>query len=107
MRRSMVKPSQYALKFPATKPERMLSDAPPSRELVTISFTCRDLVDVNTLTNSGMRAPARVPQLMMVASFHHSDVSPPRFGIITELITYVSTIERIEVSHTSVVSGAS
>ena len=32
-------PIQYALKFPATSPDRMLSDAPPSRDDVTISLT--------------------------------------------------------------------
>src|SRR5579872_3730380 len=104
---SMVKPSQKALKLPATKPDRMLSDAPPSRELVTISRTCRELVDVNTLTNSGMSAPARVPQLITVASFHHREESPSRTGIMAELTMKVSTIERIEVSHTSVVRGVS
>ncbi len=33
MRSRIAMPSQKALKLPATKPERMLSDAPPSREL--------------------------------------------------------------------------
>src|SRR6266849_11171432 len=70
IRASIDIPIQYALKLPATKPERMLSDAPPSRELVTISRTCRELVEVKTLTNSGISAPARVPQLITVASFH-------------------------------------
>src|SRR5437773_9339714 len=107
IRESMAKPSQYALKLPATKPERMLSEAPPSRELVTISRTCREWVDVKTLTNSGMSAPASVPQLMIVASFHHMDPSPFRSGIIMELTTKVSPMERMEVSQTSVVRGAS
>ncbi len=62
------------------KPERMLSEAPPSREAVTTSRTCPDSVEVKTLTSSGMSAPASVPQLMMVESFHHSEVSPPRLG---------------------------
>src|SRR3954463_8739566 len=75
-------PSQYALKFPATRPDRMFSDAPPSRDDVTTSFTWPDSVDVNTLTSSGMIAPASVPQVMMLESFHHSVLSPPRFGII-------------------------
>ena len=65
----------------------MLSDAPPSRELVTISRTWRELVEVKTLTNSGISAPASVPQLMMVASFHQSVVSPARSGIIMSLST--------------------
>ena len=36
----MVSPSQYALKLPATNPDRMFRDAPPSREEVD------DLADV-------------------------------------------------------------
>src|SRR5512141_52519 len=85
----------------------MLSDAPPSRELVTISRTCRELVEVKIFTNSGMSAPASVPQLITVESFHHSDVSPPRSGIICELRMYVRPIESREVSHTSEVRGCS
>src|SRR5262245_32804237 len=89
------------------KPERTVSDAPPSREAVTTSFTWRDSVEVKTLTNSGMIAPARVPQVMMVESFHHSVVSPARVGISSLEIRYVRPMETIEVSQTSVVSGAS
>ncbi len=59
----------------------MFSDAPPSRDEVTTSFTCADSVDVKTLTSSGMIAPASVPQVITVDSFHHSVVSPPRSGI--------------------------
>jgi len=57
-----------------------LSDAPPSFEASTTSRTCREFVDVKTLTTSGMIAPASVPQVMIVESFHHSDPSP-RWGI--------------------------
>ena len=49
---------------------------------VTTSFTWADLVEVKTLTNSGMIAPARVPQEMIEASFHQS-VPSPRVGIIS------------------------
>src|SRR6185436_9630058 len=73
---TMLRPSQYALKLPATKPERMLSDGPPSREEVTTSFTWLDSTDVNTLTSSGMMAPASVPHVMIVESFHQSVPSP-------------------------------
>src|SRR5579859_5767086 len=73
---TMLRPSQYALKLPATKPERMFSDAPPSRDDVTTSRTWLDSTEVNTLTNSGMIAPASVPQLMIVDSFHQIDPSP-------------------------------
>src|SRR5687768_10750001 len=75
--RSMITmPSQYALKLPATSPDRMLSDAPPSRDDVTTSFTCVDSTEVKIFTSSGMIAPASVPQLMTVESFHQSDPSP-------------------------------
>ncbi len=73
-------PSQYALKLPATRPDRMSSEAPPSRAEVTTSRTCAESVDVKTLTNSGMMAPASVPHVMTVASFHHK-VPSPRPGI--------------------------
>src|SRR5262245_16835234 len=100
-------PNQYALKLPAMKPDRMFSDAPPSRDDVTTSRTCLESVDVNTFTNSGMTAPARVPQVITVDSFHHSVVSPPRSGIRSRESAYVRATEMIEVNHTSDVSGAS
>ena len=59
----------------------MFSDAPPSRDDVTTSRTCADSVDVKTLTSSGMIAPASVPQVMIVESFHQSVGSPPSSGI--------------------------
>src|SRR6476620_4307808 len=73
---TMLSPSQYALKLPATNPDRMFSDAPPSCDEVTTSLTCADSVDVNTFTNSGMMAPARVPQVITVDSFHQRLPSP-------------------------------
>src|SRR3569833_225688 len=102
----IVMPSQYALIFPATSPERMLSDAPPSREDVTTSFTCRDDVDVNTFTSSGMIAPASVPHVITVDSFHQS-VPSPNVGMINFETRYVNATETIDVSHTSVVIGVS
>jgi hypothetical protein len=77
----IVMPSQYAEKLPATRPDRMLSDGPPSRDDVTTSRVCRDSVDVKTFTNSGMIAPASVPHVMTLESFHQS-VPSPRSGII-------------------------
>ena len=59
----------------------MFSDAPPSRDAVTTSFTWPESVEVKTLTNSGMMAPARVPQLMISDSFHQRAGSSSRFGI--------------------------
>src|SRR5438105_14549029 len=103
----MLIPSQYAEKLPATRPERMFSDAPPSREELTISRTCRDSIEVKTFTNSGITAPASVPQEMMRESFHHSVVSPPRSGIIRLETMNVAMMEKMEVIHTSEVKGAS
>src|SRR5260370_35522857 len=85
----------------------MPSDAPPSSAEVTTSLTWRDSVEVKTFTNSGMMAPARVPQEMIVASFHHCELSVPSVGMITDETRYVSAMERAEVIQTREVSGAS
>src|SRR5215469_7353455 len=85
----------------------MLSDAPPCLDDVTTSVTCRECIEVKTLTSSGMIAPARVPQVITSESFHQSVGSLPRFGIISLDTMNVATIEMIDVSHTSMVSGAS
>src|ERR1051325_8977443 len=102
----MAGPTQYALKLPATKPDRMFRDAPPSLDAVTTSFTCPDSTDVNTFTSSGMMAPASVPHVITVDSFHHS-VPSPRSGMRRSDTTYVRTTDTMDVSHTSEVSGAS
>src|ERR1035441_9874739 len=68
----MHSPIQKAEKLPATKPERMFSDAPPCLEQLVTSLTCFELVLTNILVNSGINAPATVPQLMMIESTHHS-----------------------------------
>ncbi len=70
----IARPSQNALKLPATRPDRILSDAPPSSDEVTTSRTCRELMEVKTFTSSGMIAPASVPQVMTDESFHHNVV---------------------------------
>src|SRR5918912_581878 len=106
MSSTMLSPSQYALKLPATNPDRMFSEAPPSRDDTTTSLTWPDSTDVNTLTSSGMIAPASVPQVITVDSFHHS-VPSPRCGIRMYEIRYVIATEMSDVSHTSDVSGAS
>src|SRR5437660_2842744 len=86
IRPAIRRPFQKALKFPATRPERMVSDAPPSRDAVTISWTCFEWELVNTFVNSGMSTAASVPQLMIVASCHHREGSamavPP--GLVTD-----------------------
>src|SRR5262245_35464435 len=103
---TMLRPSQYALKLPATKPVRMFSDGPPSSDEVTTSLTWPDSTDVNTFTNSGMIAPASVPQVMIVDSFHQM-LPSPRSGIRKYDTTYVMTTETMDVSQTRNVSGAS
>src|SRR5258706_15098917 len=103
----MLMPSQYADMLPATNPDRMFSDAPPSRDEITTSFTCADSVEVNAFTSSGMTAPASVPQEMMLASFHHSVPSLASCGMTSYDARYVSAIEITDVSQTSELSGAS
>src|SRR5580765_8211818 len=66
----MQRPIQNADMFPATNPERMFRDAPPCLEQLVTSRTCRELVLTNTFVNSGISAPAIVPQLMMTESTH-------------------------------------
>src|SRR5437763_4292196 len=85
----------------------MPSDAPPSCAETTTSFTCRDSVEVNAFTSSGIKAPASVPQEIMVDNFHHCESSLPSAGIMKYEIRYVSPMETMEVNHTSEVSGAS
>src|SRR6266700_510636 len=72
MSTGMHKPIQNAEKLPATKPDRMFSDAPPCLEQLVTSLTCLELVLTKTLVNSGITAPATVPQLMMTDSTHQS-----------------------------------
>ena len=62
----MAIPIQKAPKFPATKPERMSREAPPSLAEVTASRQWIDLELVKTFTSSGIRAAAMVPQLIMM-----------------------------------------
>ena len=66
----MTTPIQNAEKYPAMRPARMLRLAPPSRDAVTTSRTCLEWVEVNTLTTSGMIAPASVPSVMISDSCH-------------------------------------
>src|SRR6516165_2528867 len=96
---------QNTEKLPATRPERMFSDAPPSREAATISRVWRELLLVNTLVSSGINAAARVPHEMMLESLHHRPApSGPSIQLDT---TKVTTIDSSEVVHTRLVSGAS
>src|SRR5688572_11922124 len=100
MRASIAKPSQYALKLPATRPDRMFNDGPPSRDEVTTSRVCRDSTDVKIFTSSGMMAPASVPQVMIVDSFHQR-LPSPRSGMRKYETRYVRATETSDVTHTS------
>jgi len=71
MRSAITRPFQNAEKLPATKPLRMLRLAPPCLDALTTSRTWRHVVDVNTFVNSGISAPAMVPQEMMIERIHH------------------------------------
>src|SRR5215831_20367959 len=102
---AIVSAFQNTEKLPATIPERMVSDAPPSRVAATISRVCREWLLVKTLVNSGMSAAASVPQEMMVESRHHSP--PEKSANIQRDTTKVTTIDNSEVVHTRLVSGAS
>src|SRR6184192_2972086 len=103
-------PFQKALKLPATMPDRIVSDAPPSREAVTISCTCLECELVKILVNSGISTAASVPQLMMLASCHHrlagSDL-PSGSLIKSQLMKNDVLIQRIEAIQISRVSGCS
>ncbi len=66
----MISPIQKAEKLPATNPDRMFREAPPCFEQLVTSLTCRELVLTKILVNSGINAPATVPQLMMTDSTH-------------------------------------
>src|SRR5438128_6284470 len=112
----MSMPIQKALKLPATMPERIVSDAPPSREAVTISWTCLEWELVKILVSSGMSTAASVPQLMMLASCHQrfgncwtapltgsTEMSPIR----AQLMPNEVVMHRIDAIQMSRVSGSS
>src|ERR1051326_6711938 len=111
----IVRPIQYAEKLPAVRPDRMLSDGPPSFDAVTVSRTWPEFTDVKTFTSSGMIAPASVPHEMIAASFHHRPLGsethaesvPKPLPISRYDTTNVSPIDTSDVSQTSVVSGCS
>src|SRR5688572_24458717 len=115
-------PFQRALKLPATRPERMVSEAPPSRDAVTISCTCLEWELVKTFVNSGISTAASVPQLMIEASCHHklSRIRvfsalkvQPSGGVVaislssSQLMPYDVVMQRIEAIQINRVSGCS
>src|SRR5271156_3428838 len=108
----MHRPIHSAEKFPATKPDRMLRDAPPCFEQFVTSRTCFELVLTKTLVNSGITAPATVPQLMMIESTHHKSgcamplpsLKSPRRNLLAMKVMAMDTAEVIQ---TRWVNGAS
>src|ERR1044072_2562199 len=84
----------------------MLSDAPPSFEAETISFTRREWELVNTFVDSGITAAAAVRQEMMTESVNHRlpNSASGRRNFDTANVT---AIDRTEHTHTRPVSGAS
>ena len=104
---AIVSAFQNTEKLPATRPDRMVSEAPPSRERGHDLATWRECELVNTLVSSGISAAASVPHEMMVESFHHRPVGRGRASIQPFDAAKVTTIDSSEVSHTRLVSGAS
>src|SRR5712691_6118809 len=105
-------PIQKADMLPATKPERMFNEAPPCFEQFVTSRTCLELVLTNTLVNSGMSAPAIVPQLMIDESTHQrAGWATPETSLKSPssilLAMNVMTIETADVIQTRCVKGAS
>src|ERR1043166_6526341 len=104
IRTMMQRPIQNAEKFPATKPERMLSDAPPCLEQFVTSRTCLELVLTKTFVNSGITAPATVPQLMMTDNTHHksgwavplASLKSPSNNLLARNVTPIETAEVIQ-----------
>src|SRR5260221_5266391 len=97
--------TQNADIFPATTPERIFSDAPPCLEQLVTSLTCFELVLVNTFVNSGINAPAIVPQEIIADKTHHkAGCSWPLASLkspnSTLLAINVMTMDTAEVIHT-------
>jgi len=97
---------QNTEKLPATRPDRMFSDAPPSWEAATTSFTWRECELVNTFVNSGITAAATVPHEMITESVTHRFPNAASGSRIREAAN-VTPIESSEHTQTRLVSGAS
>src|SRR6185436_138703 len=106
-------------KLPATKPDKMLSDAPPCLEQFVTSRTCLQLVLTKTFVNSGISAPATVPQLIMTESTHQrsgratvcvapfTSLAMEKSPSKTLLAMKVTAMDTADVIHTRCVRGAS
>src|SRR6266481_9508604 len=105
MTERITNPLQSAYILPATNPERIFSDAPPCLEQVVTALTCFELVLVNTFVNSGINAPAIVPQEIIADKTHHkAGCSWPLASLkspnSTLLAINVMTMDTPEVIHT-------
>src|ERR1700690_95909 len=104
----MTRPIQNADMLPATNPDRSFNGAPPCREQLVTSLTCMELVLVKIFVNSGINAPATVPQLMMQDNTHHRSGWMPGWPrSSTRLAKNVTAMDNAEVIQTRCVSGAS
>src|SRR6266446_2990178 len=100
----MHSPIQKADMLPATKPERMFSDAPPCLEQLVTSRTWREVVLTKTFVNSGINAPATVPQLIMTDSTHHragwgvpaASAKSPRSSLLAMKVTMIEIAQVIQ-----------
>src|SRR5437667_7961398 len=108
----MHSPIQKADILPATKPDRMFRDAPPCLEQLVTSRTWRELVLTNTFVNSGIKAPATVPQLMIIDSTNQrcpcatpaASLKSPSSSLLAKK---VMAMEIADVIQTRCVNGAS
>src|SRR5215471_3239184 len=108
----MTRPIQKADMLPATKPDRMFSEAPPCLEQLVTSRTWREVVLTKTFVNSGIKAPATVPQLMITERTHQragwgtpaESLKSPRRSLLAMKVTAMETAEVIQ---TRWVRGAS
>src|SRR3954466_2504018 len=111
MSAAISRPIQKTLKLPATIPERIVREEPPSRDAVTISWTCLEWELVKILVNSGMSTAASVPQLIIAASCPHrlGYAVPPTFKSLmsSQLIRNDVEMHSIDAIQIRRVSGAS
>ena len=101
----MIAPIQKPEKLPDTIPDKMVKDAPPSREAVTTSFVCFAFGLVKIFVISGIKAAPRVPQEIIKDKMNHKLFSmPPSSHLLTE---NVIIIDKTDVNQTRFVSGTS
>src|ERR1044071_6558936 len=103
----MTRPIQKADMLPATNPDRIFSEAPPCLEQLVTSRTWREFVLVKIFVNSGMSAPATVPQEMMAESTHQRSAGMPvGWASRTYVAEKATRIDTAKVSQTGWGRGA-